>query len=380
VYLGLPEKLEAYQRRGLDAAIWSQTDTRRHWLLAWGARETPRFLARPYRRLYDGTAQGVVRVWRQALADYARHPSVIGWFLKDEFDHDDDNWGSPEETVRQLYALVAREAPHLATFVDAMAWKPGMLEAAADLADIVAFDRYPSGKPGSPRGMTAQWAEAARRAVAPGQMWAGVAALSRAYEARHFRDPARWEPVADGIRFQYYLNVIHGAQMVWTFGDVGPRDRHGAPSRAFWSALRGANREIARLGLPLLHAGAGRTLGRSVAASEPTNNAPYPPLVASREGDGTSEHSQVSSLYREGADGTRVLLALNEWSGPASRVRLRVAGIPAGACATVLFEGRSACAPEAGALVDDFDPYARHVYLIRQPLGPESGRAPKTAP
>ncbi len=364
VYLGLPEKLAAYKRNGLDVVVWNQTDTRYPWLLAWGGKVDPWFLARPYRRLYDGTAQGVVRVWRQALADYGRDPAVIGWYLKDEFDHDDEAWGSPEETVRQLYALVAREAPHLATFVGAMAWKPGMLEAAADLGDIVAFDRYPSGKPGSPRGETAQWAEAARRAVAPGQMWVGIAALTRAYRAKDARNPARWEPVADGIRFQYYLNVIHGAQMIWTFGDVGPRDRYGAPSREFWTALREANGEIARLGLPLLHAGSGRTLGRSVAASEPSKNPPYP-LEAFREGDGTSEHPQVSTLYREAADGSRVLLALNEWSRPAWRVRLRVAGLPAGACVTVLFEGRTACTREGGVLVDDFDPYMRHVYLVK---------------
>ncbi len=367
VYLGLPEKLDAYRRHGLDAVVWPQTDTRRHWLLTWGTRERLSFLAEPYRRLYDGTAQGVVRVWRQALADYGHRPPVVGWYLKDEFDHDDEYWGSPEETVRQLYALVAREAPHLATFVGAMAWKPGMLEAAADLGDVVAFDRYPAGRPGSPRGETAQWAEAARRAVAPGQMWAGIVTFTRAYEAKQWGDPTHWEPVAGGICFQYYLNVIHGAQMIWTFGDVGPRDRHGGASREFWAALREANREIATLGLPLLHAGSGRTLGRSVAESEPSKNPPYP-LEASHEGDGTSEHPQVSTLYREAANGTRVLLALNEWSRPASRVRLRAGGLEAGACLTVLFEGRAACAPEAGVLLDDFDPYARHVYLVRGPV------------
>ena len=368
VYLGLPEKLEAYRRAGLDVVVWNQTDTRRWWVRHWGRKGKggvdPWFLARPYRRLYDGTAQGVVRVWRQALRDYARHPSVVGWYLKDEFDHDDDTWGSPEETVRQLYALVAREAPNLSTFVGAMAWKPGMLEAARDLGDIVAFDRYPSGDEGSPRGETAQWAEAARRAVDPGQMWVSIAALSRAYREKDFRDPARWEPIETGVRFQYYLALVHGAQMVWTFGDVGPRSRYGERGLAWWTALREANREVAALGLPFLHAGAGRTLGRSVAASEPSRNAPYP-LEPSVEGDGTSGHPQVSTLYREARDGTRVLLALNEWSRPASRVPLRIEGLRAGQCVTVLFEGRSACAPREGILVDDFGPYARHVYLVR---------------
>ncbi|HWP34957.1 MAG TPA: hypothetical protein VNM66_05105, partial [Thermodesulfobacteriota bacterium] len=358
VYLGLPEKLEAYRRRGLDVLVWSMTDTRRAWILAWGATVDPWFLAPPYRRLYDGTAQGVVRVWRQALADYGRHPSVIGWYLKDEFDHDHEGWGSPEETVRQLYALVAREAPHLPTFVGAMAWKPGMLEAASELGDIVVFDHYPAGTPQAPRGKTAQWAEAARRAVAPGQMWVAITALSRAYREKDFKDPARWEPVAESIRFQYYLAVIHGAQMIWTFGDVGPRTRHGAASVAFWTALRDANREIAQLGLSVLHAGSGRTLGRSVAASEPSENPPYP-LEASHEGDGVSLHPQVSTLYREGRDGRRVLLALNEWSRPATGVRLAVAGLEAGRCVPVLFEARDACAREPGILVDDFDPYAR---------------------
>jgi hypothetical protein len=376
VLLGLPEKLGGYRRHGLDAIVWPQTDTRRHWVRAWGAPRDekgvdPWFLAPPYRRLYDGTAQGVVRVWRQALADYARHPGLVGWYLKDEFDHDDDDWGSPEESVRQLYALVAREAPHLATFVGAMAWKPGMLEAAADLGDVVLFDRYPSGKAGSPRGETAQWAEAARRAVAPGQMWAAINTLTRAYEAKDARDPARWEPVAEGIRFQYYLNVVHGAQMIWTFGDVGPRARHGEASDRFWSALREANREIASLA-PALHAGSGRGLGRSVAASEPSKNPPYP-LDPFSEGDGRSEHPQVSTLYREAPDGARVLVALNEWSRPASRVGLAVAGLRAGGCVTVLFEGRAACAPGDGRLIDDFEPYARHVYLVRGATAGQEG-------
>lgn len=375
VYLGLPEKLAAYKGAGLDVVVWNQTDTRRWWMRNWGGRGKERvdpwFLASPYRRLYDGTAQGVTRVWRQALRDYGRHPSVVGWYLKDEFDHDNDTWGSPEETVRQLYALVVREAPHLATFVGAMGWKPGTLEAASDLGDVVAFDRYPAGDARSPRGETAQWAEAARRAVAPGQMWVSIAALSRAYAEADFRDPSRWEPVETSVRFQYYVALVHGAQMVWTFGDVGPRERYGAASLEWWTALRAANREVATLGLPLLHAGAGRTLGRSVAGSEPSRNPPYP-LEASSEGDGTSTHPQVSTLFREGRDGARVLLALNEWSRPASRVRLRIEGLEAGTCLTVLFEGRSACAREAGVLVDDFDPYARHVYLVRAPSA--SGR------
>ncbi len=378
VYLGLPEKLDAYRGAGLDVVVWNQTDTRKWWVQNWGgsgkAAVDPWFLARPYRRLYDGTAQGVVRVWRQALRDYARHPSLIGWYVKDEFDHEDDAWGSPEETARQLYALVAREAPQLAAFVGAMAWRPGMLEAASDLGDIVAFDRYPAGSAKSPRGETAQWAEAARRAVDPGQMWVAIAALSRAYQEKDFRDPAKWEPVDTSVRFQYYLALVHGAQMVWTFGDVGPRGRYGEPGLAWWTALRAANREVATLGLPLLHAGAGRTLGRSVAASEPSRNPPYP-LDASAEGDGTSGHRQVSTLYREARDGTRVLLALNEWSRPASRVPLRIEGLRAGACVTVLFEGRSACAPETGVLVDDFEPYARHVYLVEPPSASGSASA-----
>ncbi len=372
VYLGLPEKLAEYRRAGLDVVVWNQTDTRKWWVQNWGGQGKeafdPWYLASPYRRLYDGTAQGVARVWRQAFKDYGRHPSVVGWYLKDEFDHDDEGWGSPEETVRQLYALAAREAPHLATFVGAMAWKPGTLEAARDLGDVVAFDRYPAGDRHSPRGETAQWAEAARRAVAPGQMWVSITALSRAYAEKDFRDPAQREPVDTSVRFQYYLTLVHGAQMVWTFGDLGPRTRYGEPSLAWWTALRAANREVKTLGPPLLHAGAGRTLGRSVAESEPSRNPPYP-LEASVEGDGTSAHAQVSTLYREARDGGRVLLALNEWSRPASRVRLRIAGLKAGACVTVLFEGRTACAPEAGVLVDDFEPYARHVYRVRPPAG-----------
>ncbi len=358
VQRGVAATMAESVRRGLFTVPMVFTDLNQYYVTHVG--RSIRFGGKPYERLYDGTWRGVVRVWEAALRDLvaeSRHVPFV--YLKDEWDHEDQWWGSLEEQVVELRALANRVAPGVPTMVTTQGWKPLMHRAAFDLADFQATDRYP--KP-ERLAEVAMWAEHVRRHAA-GRAFLNVLAFSRAYGPRPA--PKAWHDLTY-MRAGVYMSLVHGARGAWLWGDpagmngdarLGYAARDAADYYRSFKPLTDELRELA----DVIH-GSAEELGRTIATTRLTPAA-YP-LRYQAIGDGTSETDGVATAYRRAAGGRRkVLLAVNEWLEP-RRARLRVAGVRAGDRIPVLFEGREVAAERDGAFEDGFEPHARHVYLI----------------
>jgi hypothetical protein len=311
-----------------------------------------------YQELYNGTWRGVVRVWERALTNLVKdNPEVPFIYLKDEWDHENQWWGSLEEQVRELRAVANRVAPGVPTVVTTMGWKPLMHRAAFELADAQMTDRYPARERLAEVGM---WAEHLRRHAGGRAFW-NVLALSREYEPRPA--PGTWLGL-DYLRPAAYMGLVHGGRGVWLWGDPAGMNGSttlgytGAQARAYYASLKPLTDEIRALA-DVIHASA-QELGRTVATTR-LSPAAYP-LKYRAEGDGTSATDGVATAYRRSAT-RKVLLAVNEWTEPRT-ARLRVSGVRAGDRITVLFEKRTVTADRDGSFVDSYGPFERHVYRI----------------
>ncbi len=347
--MGVATTMAESNARGYFAVPFVYTDTWKYFVERMGTSVT--FGGEPYEQLYDGTWRGVVRVWEQALKDLvATNPNVPFVYLKDEWDHEDPFWGSLEEQVVELRALVNRIAPGVPTMVTAMGWKPLMHLASFDLADIVASDRYP--RP-SKIAEVAEWAEEMRR-VAGGRAFLSVLALTNAFDNVR-SDPSQWNSV-DYLRSGVYMSLVHGARGFWTFGDPGGMSDDFA--RSYYSSIKPLTSELTAL-TDVIHASA-RELGRTTATTRLGDN--FYPLGFTRTGDGTSSTDGVSTAYRQSAS-RKVLLTVNEWN-VAQTARLAVSAVRAGDSITVLFEGRTIVADQDGSFADGYAPFQRHVYQV----------------
>jgi hypothetical protein len=309
------------------------------------------FGGQPYQSLYDGTWRGVVRVWERVVGDLvATNPNVPFIYLKDEWDHEDPNWGSLEEQVVELRAVANRVAPGVPTMTTGMGWKPLMHLASFDLADMVASDRYPTS---SQLAQVAEWAEELRR-VSGGRAFLNVLALTTAYDNVR-NDPTLWSS-PDYMRSAAYMSIVHGGRGFWMFSDPGGISDDYA--RAYYATIRPINDELASLS-DVIHASA-TELGRTVSTTQ--NGGDFYPLAYRRTGDGTSDTDGVSTAYRQSAT-RKVLIAVNEWNTDRT-ARLSVSAVRAGDRITVLFEGRTITADVDGSFADAWDPFQRHAYQV----------------
>ncbi len=347
--MGVATVMAESRARGYFAVPWVYTDTWKYFVERVGRSIV--FGGEPYQRLYDGTWRGVVRVWEQALKDLvAANRNVPFIYLKDEWDHEDVDWGSLEEQVVELRAVANRVAPGVPTMVTAMGWKPLMHLASVDLADIVATDRYPTP---ARIAEVVEWAEELRR-VSGGRAFLNALALTNAYESVR-NDPTKWNSV-DYLRSGAYMSLVHGARGFWMFGD--PAGMNDDIAAIYYASLKPLADELRALA-DVIHASA-RELGRTVATTRLGSD--YYPLVYQRTGDGTSETDGVSTAYRQSSS-RNVLLAVNEWSEPRT-ARLHVSTLRAGDRIAVLFENRTVVADRDGSFQDAFAPFERHVYQI----------------
>ena len=169
---------------------------------------------------------------------------------------------------------------------------------------------------------------------------------------QHFDGWKVWKrfPTSDELRAMSYSAIIHGARgIVWyTYYGYGadPKAR-GRGARAIperWRELSVVSREIADL-LPDLT----------------TDDAVEQPVVSVLSGPavGAKGRPPVSALLKEGVGG-RLVLAVND-STNTVRSAIRVAGFKG--AATMFENGREIAAGDE--LVDDFAPYAVHVYRLK---------------
>ncbi len=303
-----------------------------------------------YRELYDGTWRGVTRVFERAMTNLVKsNPNVPFIYLKDEWDHEDQYWGSLEEQVLELRAIANRLAPGVPTTVATMGWKAGMHRAGFDLADFQMTDHYP---PYSTLQSVALFAESMRR-HAGSRAFFNVVALTRAYEGRTSSD--KWLGV-DYFRPAVYMNLVHGGRGFWFWGSpAGMNDPAAADYYRSFTPLTNEMKALA----DVIHASA-RELGRTVATAR-VGDTMYPEKYRTN-GDGTSDTDGVSTALRQSAS-RKVLLTVNEWN-ESRTARLGVSTVRAGDQIRVLFENRTVTADHDGSFTDSYSPYQRHVYEI----------------
>jgi hypothetical protein len=352
--MGVPTNMTESKARGYYAVPWVYTDTWKYFIEHIGVDMT--YGGPGYEELYNGTWRGVLRVWEKALTDVVKNnPNVPFIYLKDEWDHEANTWGSLEEQVLEMRAIANRVAPGVPTVITAMGWKPLMHKTSFELADIVFSDRYP---PLNDLQEVAEWAEEMRR-VSNGKPFLSVLALTNAYE--NVRDnPSLWNTVAY-LRSGTYMSLIHGGKGIWWFGEpAGMLDQVG---RDYYASLRPLAREL-RLLADVLH-GSVTELGRTTASTRTINrlNEVAYPISYQNTGDGTSSRDGISTSYRQSST-RKVLLSVNEWNQRLNGVRLNVSGVRAGDVITVLFENRTIIADRDGSFIDNYAPYQRHVYQI----------------
>jgi hypothetical protein len=367
--MGVPTNMNASITKGYFAVPWVYTDTQRNVIECIGTIDPIKiafcndqaininFGGPGYHELYNTTWRGVLRVWEKALQDLvASNPKVPFIYLKDEWDHQENTWGSLEEQIVEMRSIANRIAPGVPTAVTAMGWKPLMHLASFDLADIVMSDRYPVF---NDLQEVAEWAEEMRR-VANGKPFMNVLPLTRAY-GNVRDDPSQWNSPSY-LRSGTYMSLIHGGKGIWWFGEpAGMLDQNG---RNYYASLKPVTQEL-RLLRDVLH-GSATELGRTIAETrdvgrEQQQGASYP-LNHKTFGDGTSSNPAVSTSYRQSAR-RKVLLSVNEWILTITNARINVSTLQAGDTIKVLFENRSIIA-QNGFFVDTFSEFQRHVYEI----------------
>ena len=329
VNAGLPNMLDLARRAGSRFLPCFATDTRSYWI-----------------QHQYGSEREALRAMERAMTENANHPNLLAWYLKDEADHQDGTWGTPEEFVQQIYNAQRRADQSRPAFVNFQGWKPGQYPRYLDAADIVGFDVYPIGRGESGQAI-ADFTDRIREEVNGRR---AIWAILEAHEGEHRRNLGR-QLSAQEVLIQGYIALVHGIQGVFFYIEDGPRYIDPSEIPGPWEGMRRFAREIEdeRGGIQRYLVPPGRTIELAGAGR----------LIQPGHG------SVHASLY-EAQDGSRILVAVNVDRQPLSSVRIRCEGLGAGADLPVLFEERSVHA-EAGFFTDDFEGFARHVYRVQPP-------------
>jgi hypothetical protein len=128
VRAGFPDWLEVCAQNKLLCTSQFFTDTRSYWI------------ERQYR-----SEEAALDTMYEVMKFNKGHPGNLGWFLKDEADHNDSTWGAPPEFILQLYNLQKKADPDRPAFVLFQGWKPGAYRMYDGAYDVAAFDVYPLG-------------------------------------------------------------------------------------------------------------------------------------------------------------------------------------------------------------------------------------------
>lgn len=346
--MGIATLMETSVREGLFTSPIAFQDTWQAYIKMMG--KTMTYGGPGYQELYDGTWRGVTKVFERAMTNLVKsNPHVPFIYLKDEWDHEDQYWGSLEEQVLELRAIANRVAPGVPTTVATMGWKPLMHRAGFELADFQMSDTYPTY---DKLQTIALFAESMRR-QAGSRAFFNIVALSRAYEGR--TTPDKWLGV-NYHRPALYMNLVHGGRGIWFWGS--PAGMNDPQAADYYRSFKPLTDEIRALA-DVIH-GSAKELGRTVATAK-VGDTMYPEKYR-KEGDGTSDTDGVATAYRQSAS-RKVLLTVNEWNQPLT-ARLRVSSIRAGDRIRVLFEDRVVIADQDGSFTDSYAPYERHVYEI----------------
>jgi hypothetical protein len=324
VYVELDLKEHVIQASGHHLKIIPNflTDTRAYWI----------------QNQYHGETEALGALGK-VMKQYADEPAVLAWYPVDEWDHEDDGYGKPKLCSHLVNLEVRKNAPNRPCFMLLMgylgldSWKM-----AADEADILAVDAYPSDVGGIEKGLQlqAQRLTDMRSVLGRDKPYVLVPEL--------IQDPGKNKPIppTESVA-ECYMGIIQGARGILFFRNYHPadpacpKDLWDGPKR-FATELFGPD-GLARLLLPPSRA-------VDIVGEAKIVKCSHPAIYA--------------SLF-EDAQGRRTLIALNSVNQAVKGARFDIAGLKAGPVRT-RFESARALTAQGGAFSDDFAPLQPHVY------------------
>ncbi|MGA2032105.1 MAG: hypothetical protein ABSG68_07620 [Thermoguttaceae bacterium] len=328
VYVELDIKEHVVQAAGHKLKIIPNflTDTRAYWI----------------QNQYKGDQQALEGLGR-VMKQYADDPTLLAWYPVDEWDHEDDGYGKPRLFSHLVNLEVRKNSPNRPCFMLLMGYLgTDTWKMAAEEADILAVDAYPSDVGGIEKGLALQAERLTDMRSVMGRDKPYVLVPELGQKLNDGKGPLFAMSPAENLA-QCYMGIIHGARGILFFhnhhpAEPGlPKDLWEGPTR-FSRQLFGPD-GLAKLLLPPSKAVDIVGESKIVKCSNPAIHA---------------------SLF-EDPQGRRALVALNALKKPAKGVRFEIVRLNSGQVRTRFEAGRT-LSSQAGALADDFDGLQPHVY------------------
>jgi hypothetical protein len=328
VYVELDIKEHVVQAAGHNLKIIPNflTDTRAYWI----------------RNQYQGDPQ-VLAGLGEVMKQYADDPTVLAWYPVDEWDHEDDGYGKPKLFSHLVNLEVRRNSPNRPCFMLLMGYLgTDQWKLAAEEADILAVDAYPSDVGGIEKGLALQAERLTDMRSVLGRDKPYVLVAELAQKLNDGKGPLSAMKPAESMA-ECYMAIIHGARGILFFhnhhpAEPGvPKDLWEGPTR-FSRQLFGPD-ALSKLLLPPSKAVDIVGESKIVKCSNPAVHA---------------------SLF-EDAQGRRTLIALNSTTKPVAEVRFEIVGLNNGTVRTRFEAGRTLSA-QAGGFSDAFDSLQPHIY------------------
>ncbi|MFH0775298.1 MAG: hypothetical protein V2A53_07415 [bacterium] len=304
-----------------------------------------------------GSEEACLDYLQQVMYDHKDDPNILFWWLKDEWDHEYDTFGSPHLFVHQVSQRQRLADPNRPGFLLGMGFM-GLTEwkIMAEDADVLSCDQYPSDYKNVEKGlaMQAQRLDEMRKAVGntrplimTGEFPGYPPLLGRIY-------------TKDEIIAQVYTSITHGAVGFLYFAFAHPADQqydqYGG-LKDVWDGVKQGGYELLK-------------------APDKLADVILPPSITldimGEKGMATTTTQNMHCIYKQKQNGDKYLITLNAGSTTQNNVSWKLSDLAGTASKTlvVLFETRTVTAIN-GTFTDTYKGYERHVYKITEAPKPK---------
>ena len=302
------------------------TDTRAYWI----------------QNQYKGEEQAL-EAMDEVMRQHADESTVLSWYPVDEWDHEDDGYGKPRLYSQLLNLEVRKNSPNRPCFMLLMGYLgTDTWQMAAEEADILAVDAYPSDVGGIEQGLALQ----AQRLTEMRSVMGRDKPYVLVPELAEKLDDGKGKLFTlrpDESVAECYMGIIHGARGILFFRNYHPAEP-GVP-KDLWEGPTRFSRELF---------GPDRLSKLLLPPSKAVD------IVGESKIVKCSNLAVHASLFAD-AQGRRTLIALNSLQKPAKDVRFEIVDLRDGPVRT-RFEAGRALAARTGGFSDDFGALQPHVY------------------
>ncbi|MCB9475972.1 MAG: hypothetical protein H6685_03815 [Deltaproteobacteria bacterium] len=327
VRFGFPDWNDACKDAGVGCSVQFFTDTRAWWI----------------QNDYHGEAEVIDKIGQVVQMNKTTKANRV-WYPVDEPDHDDVTWGAPLEFTMAVSQRIRREDPDTPIFINFQAWKPGIFKLYEEAYDVAAFDVYPLGVGRSPLEIVNRMEAMNRQLGDRKGKWAIVEAHEGDHVNRFGRQLTHQETLV-----QAYLAITHGAQGILYFVDKEGRYIDTTEMSEPWLGVKTFCSDITneKTGIESFLVPPARTVDQM-----------------GEKGVVDTDNAAIHFLLKEKPNGERALIAVNARNALLTDVHITIKGLPADAVIERRF-GPGAVRREGNDIIDDFNGYERHVYIIR---------------